>query len=469
MGILIRQGDVVTATDRYTGDIYVENGHVAALGRDLSAFRRAGDEVVEAGELLVFPGGIDAHTHMELPFMGTVSTDDFRDGTVAAALGGTTGIIDFAIPAKGDGLLDTLARWHEKANGRAVVDYAFHMAVVDWNERIRDEIPLVAERGVTSFKTFTAYKGVLGIDDGQLFSILRRVREAGGLVTVHAVNGDVLSVLAEEFVREGTTGPEYHYQTQPNCMEAEATHRSFALAGLARQGVYIVHMTCGESLDELRQARRAGLTAYGETCVQYALLDESLYHKPDFEGAKYVLSPPLRSRKDTEEVWRALADGTLSTVATDHCPFNFQGQKDRGRPPLADFRRIPNGLPGVEERMSLLYTYGVAAGRISLNRFVQLTSTNVARIFGLHPRKGTIAVGSDADLVLYDPRWEGTYSARRQASRCDTNVYEGWRQQGRVVHTIQRGRFLVRDGRFVGEEGGGRFIERPRFDPLQAQ
>lgn len=460
MRTLIKGGEIVTAVDRYRADVLVEDAVVTAIGRDLAAGKV--DRTLDAKGKLVFPGGIDPHTHMELPFMGTVSSDDFFTGTRAALVGGTTTIIDFAIPAKGQSLSSALAAWDEKARGKACCDYAYHMAVTDWNDQIQAEIAEMVQRGITSFKTFMAYKGVLGIDDGQLFSIIRRVREVNGLVTVHAVNGDVLAKLSQEFLASGRSGPEYHYQTQPRQMEGEATHRAIALADLASQGIYIVHVTCRDSLEEIKRARYQGKKVWAETCTQYLLLTQDLYHKNGFEGAKYVLSPPLREREDTEALWGALARGDVQTTATDHCPFNFIGQKDMGK---GNFTHIPNGLPGVEDRMALLYSYGVQRGRINIHQYVALTSTHAAKLFGLFPRKGTVAVGSDADLVIFDPSARWTVRASEQTQRVDHNVYEGFEVQGRVQTVLSAGRVVVEDGRFVGQRGKGRFLERAPFDP----
>jgi dihydropyrimidinase len=396
---------------------------------------------------------------MELPFMGTQSRDDFEQGTVAGVAGGTTTIIDFAIPSKGQPLLEALAQWHEKAH-KAVSDYAFHMAVVDWSDRVKAEIPVVArEHGINSFKVFTAYKGAIGIDDEQLFNIMLTVREAGGIVTGHCVNGDVLVVLAKKFLAEGKTGPIWHVRAQPPESEGEACHRAISLATIAGVPLYVVHNSCNEAVAELHRARAAGKLVYGETCTQYLLLDESLC-EPDPTGANFVLSPPLRTKADQASLWQALRDGYVQTIATDHCPFDTQ-QKLAGR---GDFTRIPNGLGGVEERLALVYSEGVHKGRITAEKWVETCCTNPARIFGLYPRKGGIVPGGDADLVIFDPRAEWTISSARHFSRCDHSPFEGWNVTGRVETTLVRGRVAFEKGQFTGRRGDGQYLRRPAFE-----
>jgi dihydropyrimidinase len=455
MATVIRNADIVTATETRRADVRIEGERVAAIGEDLA---QSGDELVDGSDQLLIPGGIDPHVHMALPFMGTVSIDDFESGSIAGVMGGTTCLIDFAIPAKGESLLETLDAWYEKSYGKAVHDYTFHMAVVDWDERIESEIPrVVKDHGITSFKIFMAYKGVLGVDDEQTFHILEATRDAGGIVTVHAVNGDVQLLLADRFAERGDTGTRYHALAQPARAEGEAAGRVIDLAAIAGQTVYIVHTTCDDAIERISSARGRGESVWGETCTQYLLLDDSLYDLSDFEGAKYVLSPPLRKKADQEALWKALVDDDISVVGTDHCAFNFEGQKDMGK---EDFRMIPNGFMGLEERMVLLYTHGVAAGRISVNRWVEVCATNAARIFGLYPRKGTIEVGSDADLVLWDPSASGTISARTHHSRCDYNVYEGFETTGAPTRVWVRGSLVSSDGEFVGTVGRGEFLKR---------
>jgi dihydropyrimidinase len=458
MSTLIRNAEIITASDRYRADVRVEGEKIAAIGEDLTAQPR--DEIVEGGDQLLIPGGIDPHVHMALPFMGTVSIDDAESGTIAGIMGGTTGLIDFVIPYKGESLLETLAAWNAKFEGKAAHDWTYHMAITDWDERIAREIPIVVqEHGITSFKIFMAYKGILGVDDTQIFHILEAARENGVTVTVHAVNGDVQLLLADRFAERGDIGTPYHALAQPPRAEGEATGRVIDLAQIAGATVYIVHVTCDDAVERIAAARARGEPVWGETCPQYLLLDDSRYDLPDFEGAKYVLSPPLRKREDQEALWNALRTDAISVMGTDHCAFTFKGQKEMGRD---DFRKIPNGFMGIEERLALLYTYGVRAGRIDLNRWVQLTSANAARIFGLWPRKGTIAVGADADLVLWDPEATHTISARTHHSRCDYNVYEGFETVGAPTRVWVRGELAAADGEFVGAPGRGRFITRGR-------
>lgn len=456
MSFVVRDAEIVTATDRYRADVRVEDETIAAIGRDLPA--EAGDEEFDGGDRLLIPGGIDPHVHMALPFMGTVSIDDFESGTIAGVMGGTTGLVDFVIPAKGESLLGTLDAWYEKSEGRAAHDYTFHMALVDWDERIAEELPVVVnDHGITSFKIFMAYKGVLDLDDTGIVRALEATREAGAIVNVHAVNGDVQMLLADRFAEGGDTGTAFHALAQPPRAEAEATGRMIDLAAIADQEVYIVHVTCEEAVERIAAARARGEPVWGETCPQYLLLDDSLYDLPDFEGAKYVLSPPLRKVTDQEALWRALATDAISVVGTDHCAFDFAEQKAMGRD---DFRMIPNGFMGIEERLTLLHTYGVRQGRIDLNRWVEVCSSNPAKIYGLFPKKGTIAVGSDADLVLWDPTATNTISAETHHSRCDYNVYEGYETVGAPTKVWVRGELAASDGEFVGTVGRGAFVPR---------
>jgi dihydropyrimidinase len=366
-------------------------------------------------------------------------------------------LVDFVIPKRGDGLLETLEIWNQRHQGKPAVDYTYHMAVTSWSEKIHAEIPQVVERGITSFKVFMAYKGILQLDDDELFQTLLRVREVGGLVTVHAVNGDVQNRLAERFAAAGHLTPHYHPLAQPPEAEGEAAGRVIDLAAIAKQPVYIVHTTCNEALQRVIAARRRGQEAYSETCPQYLLLDDSLYDLPGFEGAKYVLSPPLRKSTDQAALWQGLADGSVVTVGTDHCSFKFAGQKEMGRD---DFRKIPNGFNGIEERVNLLYTFGVRPGRISASKWVEVCAANPAKIFGLYPRKGTIAVGSDADLVVFDPRRHGSISAKTHHSRSDYNVYEGLRLEGMTDTVLLRGRVVYQNGQYCGGKGGGQFLKR---------
>lgn len=454
MGILIKGGEVITAESRTVADVYCSAGKVQAVGKDLQA--QKGDRVIDAKGKYVIPGGIDGHVHLALPFMGTVSRDDFDSGTACAVAGGTTTLIDFVIPAKGETLKKALEAWHGKSEGKARCDYAFHMAITDWNEGIRNELAMVLENGITSFKIFTAYKGALMIDDLQLFELMGELKKRGGMVTAHAVNGDVLAVLAKRFLAEGKTSPRYHPLCQPPEAEGEATNRVIELGHVAGVPTYIVHMTCREAVRALEGARRHGRVAYGETCTQYLLLDDARY-TDDFEGAKFVLSPPLRKKADQEVLWNAIRTGTIQVLGTDHCVFDFKGQKDMGK---GDFTKIPNGFNGLEERLPLLHTYGVVPGRIDMQRFVAVTATNPARLFGLYPDKGTIAAGSDADIVVFDPQKKGKISAKSHTSKCDYNVYEGLDYLGWPAFTLLRGEVVYEGGKVTGKPGYGRYLKR---------
>jgi len=457
MGLLIRHGDIVTAAERFVGDIYCSAGKIAAIGSSLDRQSRE-DEVIDAAGAFVFPGGVDPHTHMELPFMGTESSDDFETGTAAAVAGGTTTIIDLAIPGRGQWLMDGLGAWRKKTE-KAVTDYALHMAVTWFGDRTAGEIAAcVRQEGISSFKSFMAYKGAIGVDDDELIQIMIATRDAGGLTMIHAEHGDVVAVLQKKLISEGKTDPRYHAVSRPSFVEGEATARAIALARAAEQRLYVVHMTCREALEAVTNARMRGQEVYAETCPQYLLLDDGVYEKPDFEGAAYVMSPPIRPAGHQDALWGGIRAGIFDTVGTDHCPFNQKDQKEMGR---GDFTKIPNGAAGVENRLQLLYTYGVCAGRIDLNRFVDLVATRPAKIFGLYPRKGSLVPGADADLVIYDPSGESTVSAATQHQRCDRNIYEGFSVKGRVAKTVVGGKVAFADGRLDVQRGAGRFIRRP--------
>ncbi|MCA9796030.1 MAG: dihydropyrimidinase, partial [Candidatus Eremiobacteraeota bacterium] len=434
MKILIQNGEIVNAAETFKADLLIDGEKIVAVGHNLPT--DGVDKIYDAKGKYVMPGGIDVHCHLAMPFMGTVSKDDFSTGTKCAVAGGTTSVIEFCLPAKGQSLKDALEVWDAKSKGLTYCDYSFHMAITDWNESIRSELDMCFERGITSFKVFTAYKGALMISDEAIFELMLEVRQRGGLVTAHAVNGDVLNALATRFATEGKLTPHYHPLCQPPYAEGEATGRILELGYLADQPAYIVHMTARESVEELARARTRGWESYGETCPQYLVLDDSVYDLPNFEGAKYVLSPPIRKKHDQEALWGALANGIIQTVGTDHCTFDFKGQKDMGRD---DFRKIPNGLNGLEERINMMYTYGVCRDRITINRMVEVCCTNPAKLFGLYPNKGTIAPGSDADVMIYDPSYRGTISAKTHHSAGDSNVYEGMEIEGRPSHVFVRG------------------------------
>jgi dihydropyrimidinase len=463
MGLLIRHGEIVTATERRVADLYVADGRIAAIGEGLER-RSAADQVLDAAGRYVFPGFVDPHVHMALPVAGTVSADDFATGTASGVAGGTTTILDFVVPERGQPLLDALRDWRERARG-AVADYGFHMGISGWHEGVAAEMrAVVAEHGIPSFKVLMAYKGTLMVDDGELFRVMKQAARLGAVVLVHAENGEAVAALQQELRARGDLGPEFHPLSRPSCLEGEATNRALVLAKLHGTEVYIVHMTCREAVEALERARAAGERCYGETCPQYLLLDDTVFAKPGFEAAAYVCSPPLRPTGQGHQgaLWRGLATGTLDTVGTDHCPFTME-QKRLGRD---DFTRIPGGIPGIEDRLALLYTYGVCEGRFDLNRLVAIGSTNAARIFGLYPRKGEIAVGSDADLVLYDPGGTSVRSARTHHSRGDRNPYEGMVVKGRPTHVLVRGRVAFAEGRLDVEPGAGRYLARaPRLAP----
>ena len=460
MDLLIKGGTIVTASDQYIGDIGVEGGQISRIGRALPA---DGAQVVDAAGLYVLPGAIDAHTHLDMPFGGTVTSDDFETGQIAAACGGTTTHVDYCLQSVGGTLHDALRDWHAKAAGKAVIDYGFHLAVTDLNEAVMAELPDVVAQGVSSIKCFMAYKGVFQIDDATLFQLLEQARALGALVNVHAENGDVVDLLIRRLVAEGMLAPRYHAASRPPEVEAEATHRAVALAELARAPLNVVHMTCEASVRHVAEARARGAThIHGETCPQYLLLDVEQYDEPDFQGARYVMSPPLRARREQEFLWRALAGGTLQTLMTDHCSFRMADQKALGRD---NFAKIPNGAPGIETRVPLMFSEGVGKGRISLQTLVATMCTNPARMYGMYPRKGCLAIGSDADIVLLDPKKRVTLSAATLHQRTDYCPYEGFEVVGYPVLTISRGEVIARDGSFVGENARGRYIRR---GPYQA-
>jgi dihydropyrimidinase len=456
---LIRGGTVVTATDLYRGDVLIEDEKISAIGSPNADLTPFGDQtrVIDASGKYVIPGGIDVHTHLDMPFGGTTSADDFESGTIAAAHGGTTSVVDFAIQYRGQTLRHALDAWREKAEGKAAIDYGFHMIVTDLNDSVEAEMDELVREGVTSFKLFMAYPGVFMLDDGSIFRALLRTRENGGTICMHAENGGVIDVLVKKALAEGKTAPQYHALTRPARAEAEATHRAIALAEMAGVPIYIVHLSAAEALEIVTEARDRGLPAYAETCPQYLFLSYENYEEPGFDGAKYVMSPPLRPKETQDRLWRGLASNDLQAVSTDHCPFCMKEQKELGR---EDFSKIPNGAPGIETRMSLVHDGGVRTGKISWNRFVELTSTSPAKIFGLFPRKGTVAPGSDADLVVFDPNRKQTLSAKTLHMKVDYNPYEGREVTGVAETVLSRGKVIVENGKFVGRAGAGSFLKR---------
>src|SRR5262245_8605341 len=461
MKTLIKGGHVVTAVDSYIADILIDGSTVALIGRDLSGIAGTVDKTIDANGRLVIPGGIDPHTHLDLPFGGTSSSDDFETGTRAAALGGTTTIIDFAVQYHGQALNHALDVWFAKAEGKATIDYGFHLIVTDLPDQRIPELRGLIDQGVSSFKLFMAYPGVFLVDDGTIFKAMTAAGEAGGLICMHAENGVVIDVLVKRAIAEGKTGPKYHALTRPTRAEAEGVHRAIAIAEMANSPVYIVHLSCYDALKEVQAARDLGLPAFAETCPQYLFLDHSYYEQEGFEGAKYVMTPPLRDKSNQEQLWKGLRGDDLQVISTDHCPFCFKEQKELGRD---DFTKIPNGGPGVENRMSLIYDGGVVQKRINVNRFVELTSTAAAKIFGLFPKKGTIAVGSDADIVIFNPEREQVISAATHHMRVDYSAYEGRKVRGVTEIVLSRGNVIVEDGAFKGKAGQGRFLKRSAFD-----
>jgi dihydropyrimidinase len=459
MRILLRHGTIVNADGQRRADVLVDGERVAAIGAGLRG--EAVDLVVDAAGRLILPGGVDAHTHLDMPLDGFRTSDDFETGTMAAAFGGTTTVIDYATQAPGGTLRAALDAWMARASGRAVVDFGFHVCIADLRDDVEAELDAMVEAGVPSFKVFMAYPGRLMLDDGEIFRVLRRAGALGARVCLHAENGRVIDVLAREAIAAGRTAPKFHAVTRPALAEAEAVQRGIALAEMAGAGVYIVHLSSAEALDVVAAARHQGRPVLAETCPQYLFLSEAAYDAPEREAAKFVMSPPLRPRLAHDRLWRGLASGTIDTVATDHCPFML-ADKARGSD---DFSRIPNGVPGIEHRLALLFDGGVNAGRLSLDRFVEVTSAAPARIFGLSPQKGQVAEGSDADLVVFDPDGVTTVSASTHHMRVDYNPYEGRRLAGAIDLVIARGEILVDHGRFVGCRGRGQFLKRSPATP----
>ncbi|MCB9292797.1 MAG: dihydropyrimidinase [Lewinellaceae bacterium] len=453
MSILIRNARVITASDDYQADIYIEGERIQAIGKGLNV--RA-SQTIDATGKIVFPGGIDPHVHLDMPFMGTFSSDSYATGTLAALHGGTTMVIDFILQTQGKPLYHALEAWRGRSDGNCYGDYSFHMAVTDFNESTRKEVgQLIEKEGITSFKTFMAYKGALMIDDGQMVGLMQEVRERGGMVTVHATNGDMIDGLIAKHRAEGKLSPLYHYLSQPEVTEAEASGRFVDLAHYTGVPAYIVHLTCEGALNQVREATYRNQKVFVETCIQYLLLDASLYEKNP-EGAKWVMSPPLRQKKDQETLWAGLNQGLVQVVATDHCPFQWE-QKMMGKD---DFSKIPNGHPAIEHRMELLWSEGVQKGRISPNKYVEVTATNPAKIFGMYPRKGCIAVGSDADLVIFDPLHQHKLSASNHHMNVDYSAYEGWEVQGKCETVILRGEVAIDKGEVKVKKGYGQFVRR---------
>ena len=458
---LIQGGTVVTAADTYAADIGISGGRITAIAQQLP--RETARQVLSAQGLYVMPGGIDVHTHLDMPFGGTTSADDFESGTIAAAFGGTTTLIDFAIQYKGQTLRTAFDTWMKKAERKATIDYAFHCIITDLPDARLDDMDALVREGVSSFKLFMAYPGVFMLEDALIFKAMSQAARNGALICMHAENGGVIDVIVQRALAEGKTAPKYHALTRPTTAEAEATGRSIALAEMAGAPVYIVHLSCNEALEKVREARDRGLPVYAETCPQYLFLSLENMDVPGFEAAKYVFTPPLREKWHQEKLWAGLAADHLQAVSTDHCPFCYKEQKEMGK---GDFTKIPNGGPGIEHRLSLVFTGGVHGKRFSLNRFVELVSTTPAKLFGLYPRKGTIAVGTDADLILFDPNKEEIISAKTHHMKVDYSMFEGIRVKGVPRQVLVGGRLVIDNGKFVGKPGQGQFLKRQTYSGL---
>ncbi len=455
MGLLIQNGTVVTADKTTAASVLIEGEIIREVRARIDP---RGHTVVDAAGMLILPGGIDAHTHLDMPFGGTTSADDFETGTRAAAIGGTTTIVDFAIQARGTKMRDALDTWWKKAEGKACIDYGLHMIVTDLGASGLEDMDDMVREGVASFKLFMAYPGVLMVDDATIFKALQQTAKNGALICMHAENGSVIDVIVQQALAEGKTAPIYHALTRPTVAEAEAVQRAIAMAEMAGAPVYIVHLSSEDALNQVREARDRGLPAFAETCPQYLLLslEETMNHN-SFEDAKWVFTPPLREKRNQPKLWDGLKDDHLQVVSTDHCPFCFADQKILG---VNDFTKIPNGGPGIENRMQLIHHHGVNEGKISLNRFVEITATAPARIFGMYPKKGTVAPGSDADLVIWDPKAEHIISAKTHNMRVDYSMFEGFRVRGNAKQVYSRGELIVENGKYLGKPGRGSYLRR---------
>jgi dihydropyrimidinase len=455
MSLLIKNGEIITAAGRQAADIFCENETITRIGPNLTA--PPGAETIDATGKYVLPGFVDPHVHIHMPFMGTFATDTWETASRAALIGGTTTLIEMCCPSRADDTLDGFELWLANAAGKSACDFSFHMGVTRYDDRTESQLREIVRRGISSFKIFLAYKGAFGIDDSELYRTLKLARELGVIVTAHCENETLIAERQRELLAAGKTGPEYHHESRPPVVEAEGVHHLMTFAELTGAATYIVHLSCQEALAQALAARRRGVRVSIETLIQYLVLDKSCAERPDFEGAKFVMSPPLRDAASQPVLWDALRSGLINTVATDHCPFNFQTQKIMGRD---DFTKIPNGIPSLEDRINVLYTHGVKRGLLDLQRFVDVASTQAAKIFGLYPRKATIQPGSDADLVIYNPAYRGTISAKTQAMNVDYNPFEGWPIEGRPSVVTVRGQVAVRDGKFVGTMGRGQLLKR---------
>jgi len=457
MTTVIKGGTIITADLTYKADILIDGDKIVQIGPDLS-----GDEVIDASGAYVMPGGIDPHTHMEMPFMGTFSSDDFDSGTAAAISGGTTMTVDFCLPGPDESPMDALQTWFQKA-GPARTDYSFHMGVTWWGEKFFDDMPKVVDAGINTFKHFMAYKGALMVNDDEMFASFNRCAEIGAMPLVHAENGDVVAFLQQKLMAEGNNGPEAHAYSRPPEVEGEAVNRAIMIADQAGVPLYVVHTSCEQAHEAIRRARQKGMRVFGEPLIQHLVLDDTEYSHPDWDhAARRVMSPPFRNKQHQDSLWAGLASGSLQVVATDHCAFTTE-QKRMG---LGDFTKIPNGTGGLEDRLSVLWTKGVVTGRLTMNEFVAVTSTNIAKILNIYPKKGAILVGADADLVIFDPTASKTISAKTQKSAIDYNVFEGVEVTGLAVMTFSRGKLVYKEGDVRAEKGDGRFVERPANAPV---
>ena len=452
---LIRNGTVVTARETRAADVLIEGSRIKEVRSGIPA--ETAEKIIDASGMYVIPGGIDAHTHLDMPFGGTTSSDDFETGTRAAAFGGTTSLVDFAIQARGTKMRDAFDIWRKKADGRACIDYGLHMIVTDLGTSGLEDMDEMVNEGVASFKLFMAYPNVLMVDDATIFKALDQTAKNGALVCMHAENGSVIDVIIAKALAEGKTAPVYHALTRPTVAEAEAVHRAIAMAEIAGAPVYIVHLSSEDALNQVREARDRGVPAFAETCPQYLLLSIEELERPNFEGAKYVFTPPLRTKENLPKLWDGLKHDHLQVVSTDHCPYCFEDQKILGK---GDFTKIPNGGPGIENRLQLIYHHGVNAGKLSMNRFVEITSTAPARIFGMYPQKGEIAAGSDADIVIWDPKALYTISSKTHHMRVDYSMFEGFEVRGNARTVISRGEVIVDGGEFLGKKGRGNYLRR---------
>jgi dihydropyrimidinase len=455
MSLLIKNGEIITADSRYVADIFCKDETITAIGKNFSA--PPGTEIIDAAGKYVFPGFIDPHVHIYLPFMGTFSKDTYETGSQAALVGGTTTLIEMCCPARKDDAMSAFTLWMSQAAGKSACDFTFHMGVTKYDEQTEAELREIVKLGISSFKIFLAYKGAFGIDDTELYQTLKLAKELGVIVTAHCENETLVAERCKELLAAGHTDPGQHHESRPPTVEAEGVHHLMSFAELTGAATYIVHLSCMEALEQALAARQRGVRVAIETLIQYLTLDKTYAERPDFEGAKYVMSPPLRDARNQAVLWNGLRDGLIQTVATDHAPFDFQKQKPMGRD---DFTKIPNGIPSLEERINLLYTYGVKTGKIDLHTLVNVASTQVAKLFGLFPKKGTIQLGADADLVVFDPNYRGTISAKTQHMNVDYSAFEGWKLEGRASVVTVRGQVAAVDGKFTGTLGRGQFLKR---------